>query len=303
MPQDLKQPTQHPTAKYSIPGKVFIVGEYAVLSGLPAVVAAVGPTSSLTACESVMQPDTTYFAQASPVGRLLKAQASENQFHYEDPWKGAGGFGASTAQFALVLKHLIPQSDWKMAWTLYRKLMSENSSGKILPSGADLVAQWQGGIQVFNPVSETTRDVYKNLDWSRLLVFSATQIKDRKVATHTHLDALAIKNFSELKNPLMAAISAIDQGDVAKLGSCLTEYAEALSTMSLESPDARADRLALQALPGVLGVKGAGALQSDAMIALCEKAANRAMIISSAESRGLKLVCNGLPNEKGIQNE
>ena len=301
MSQDLKQPTQN--AKHSIPGKVFIVGEYAVLSGLPAVVAAVGPTSSLAACESEMQSAVTDFAQASPVGRLLKSQAKENQFHYEDPWKGSGGFGASTAQFALVLKHLIPQSDWKMAWTLYRKLMSENSNGKITPSGADLVAQWQGGVQVFNPATETTRDVYKSLDWSRLLVFSATQIKDRKVATHTHLDALAIKDFSELKNPLMAAISAIDQGDVAKLGSCLTDYAEALSSMNLESPDARADRLALRALSGVLGVKGTGALQSDAMIVLSGPSANRSQIISAAESRGLKLVCNGLPYEKGIQDE
>ena len=304
----MKQPTNDLSAKHSIPGKIFIVGEYAVLSGLPAVVAAVGPRfATLSGRQSQGESEITDFAQASPVGRLLKSGSYKNTFHFEDPWQGSGGFGASTAQFSLVLKHLIPGSDWKMAWTLYRKLISENSEGKIIPSGADLVAQWQGGVQLFSPGktdgNETTRDVYKNLDWSRLLVFSATQIKDRKVATHTHLDTLAMTSFSDLGNPLMAAVNAIDQGDVAKLGQCLTNYAEALAAINLESPDAHADRLALTALPGVLGVKGAGALQSDAMIVLCDVSAERAMIISTAESRGLKLVCNGLPYEKGLLDE
>jgi hypothetical protein len=103
-----------------------------------------------------------------------------------DPYQGAGGFGASTAQFALAYFAFMQASaeraetagDWKSAWDLYRSLMG---SDVLVPSGADLVAQWQGGVVEFDPrlfragvdpgAQPVVEDLWQCFDWSQLLVF------------------------------------------------------------------------------------------------------------------------------------
>src|SRR5262245_22216155 len=110
----------------SAPGKAFILGEYAVLGGLPAVIAAVPPRFQLRAGESTGHG----FHAESPAGRLLEYTSAKGvaipPLEFGDPLKGAGGFGASTAQFALVYLALAEKAgwakDWRSAWILYREL-------------------------------------------------------------------------------------------------------------------------------------------------------------------------------------
>src|SRR4051794_11791453 len=105
---------------YSIAGKVFILGEYAVLGGLPALVGTVSPRFKmfLSQTQDFIHPD-------SPLGRLQswakKMGLPDLGFRFEDPFEGRGGFGASTAQFA-------------MAYLAY----AQRSSG----SGIDLKNHW-----------------------------------------------------------------------------------------------------------------------------------------------------------------
>lgn len=300
----------------SVPSKIFLLGEYAVMKGLPAVIAAIGPRFTLS---DEKNPGSSEFAEASPAGRLLRfaGQASpsvKGVFH--DPFSGAGGFGASTAQFALTYLSLTRQKDawrrdWLTVWSLYRRLMRPDSGEALTPSGADLVAQWEGGVRLFQIVSEQearTEDLSGLLDWSHCMVFSATDQQGRKVATHQHLEALKTEGLEKvaqsLKAPLEAGIRAIQDSDIGMLGRAMMEYGETLYHAGLEAEETHCDRMALSALPKVLGAKGAGAMQSDAIVLLIDPSAtseDRRRILREAENRKLRLVSESLRPELGIQ--
>jgi mevalonate kinase len=300
---------------YRVGGKVFVLGEYAVLSGAPALVATVPPQFGLTVVREIEEGDQFHFQ--SPLARLKdwasQAGLPELSFKFEDPLQGRGGFGASTAQFAMgFLAYAqrmpnLPARRWKQVWKLYRELMVHPT---MTPSGADLVAQWQGGVIFFDPSEEYCLDVWPLFDWSNLLVFSATHQKDRKVPTHDHLELLSQQGFlkanpgwvSSLESVILDGISAVRENDVLQLGRSMDDYAEILCRADLETPRTTEDRLMLRELPGVCGVKGAGALQSDAILVMMQQKgfSERNAVIQAAISRGLRLVSDGLTCEMGV---
>lgn len=302
---------------YSIAGKVFLLGEYAVLASLPAVIATVAPRFKMKvggATPLSVHPE-------SPLGRLntwvQQMKYPLLSFQFEDPLKGAGGLGASTAQFAMAyLAYARRRGEekvrWKEVWKLYREL---NASDPLPPSGADLVAQWQGGVVFFDGSDEHCMDLWPLFDWSNLLVFSATGLEGRKVPTHQHLELLSRIGFphhnpalvKSLEECLIRGISAIRENDGVNLGIEMDRYAEILRGAELEVKATYEDRKVLRNMPGVLGVKGAGALQSDAVLVLMESAGSqdsrrkqRAELIEVAEQRGLRLVADGLSGQMGI---
>jgi hypothetical protein len=295
---------------FDIAGKVFVLGEYAVLGGLPALVAGVAPRFVGSLCEMAAEGDD--YHPDSPVGRLLR-WALENRgvsysFRFEDPYR-SGGFGASTAQFAIAYatgaERLGLSRDWLSVWRFYRDL---TVSDGIAPSGADLVAQLRGGVTLFDPTSLTCADLWAGFDWSRLLVFVPDAQPDRKVATHAHLKALSdgretawrARLFSRLKRPLMKGLDAIARRNVRALGQALNDYAEVLADSGLEIQRTLEDRRSLANLPGVCGVKGAGALQADVVLALIAPGADAEPVVQSARTLGLKLISRGLSWQAGI---
>jgi mevalonate kinase len=296
-------------AEFSIPGKIFLLGEYAVLSGGSALIAAIGPRFRLKAGGAAPA-----FHPQSPAGKLLGAtrEFKSRGFAFSDPHEGEGGFGASTAQFALVYGALAEETGWDLTpqavRRVYRELLIEGSAEQALPpSGADLIAQLSGGVVKFDAARETIVTHTQSADWRQLLVFSAAAQPGRKVPTHEHLERLG-----SLGATLIASLGAlVDQAeqallkrDSAAFGRALVEYADVLSSQGLELDQARADRLALCALPGVLGAKGTGALLADTLIAWLDPAANtgtetRGRVIKAAQARGLKLIADGLKPEPG----
>ncbi|MEO5969245.1 MAG: hypothetical protein ABIQ95_04910 [Bdellovibrionia bacterium] len=311
MPNEIKS--------YSVAGKVILLGEYAVLTGLPALVAAIPPRFQLRVGKSRSAEHPK-----SPIGRLKEWAEKEHwpelSFNFLDPYKGTGGFGASTAQFALAYRaymeaiksagsggELAEPLNWKSPLALYRQLMSDES---LVPSGADLVAQWEGGIVHFNPKALSCSDLSTGFDWSCLLVFSATRLQGRKVPTHEHLERLSKQGFPNGASELLKSLaqitdegfSAIRGNDPVKFGKALDAYADTLHRADLEVTGAFEDRMALRQLPGVLGVKGAGALLSDALIIVMEPGSSkREDVIIKAQQRGLVLIGNGIQQEAGIK--
>ncbi len=301
--------------KYSIAGKVFLLGEYAVLAGLPALVATLPPRFELSL--SVGSTQSSFFLPSplSPLGKLSAWAVKQGQevlsFFFEDPLQGAGGLGASTAQFAMAdLAYSRRRGEesrkWSAVWKLYQELMSDVP---LLPSGADLVAQWQGGIVLFDPMDGHCSDIWPIFDWSQLLVFSATQLPGRKVVTHEHLALLAKTGFphknlsliSSLEKIILQGLSAVRENDADRFGKALNEYAETLSEAGLELSEAIEDRHVLRSLPGVLGVKGTGAMLSDAVVVLMRSGGlQRAHLIEVAQSRGLQLLADGLSCQMGV---
>jgi hypothetical protein len=103
-------------------------------------------------------------------------------------------------------------------------------------------------------------------------------------------------------------IRALESRDLPSLGNAMNEYAEALHEGGLSIPQTASDRAALEWLPGVKGIKGAGALQADAILILMEPAADpeqgrqqRAAVLEAARARGLRLVADGIRLELGVE--
>jgi mevalonate kinase len=310
---------------YSVPAKVFLLGEYLVLQKGPALVATVAPRFKLKVTDenrNHLNP-ICELPSTHPVSKLKDWMDSKNgsqfNFKFEDPFDGKGGFGASSALFGLVYyAHSVSQGsslgakkDWQDAWNLYREF---NFDRDVPPSGADLVAQWNGGVVWVNLDSENlnssgaVKNTVKKMDWSKMLVFSATDIEGRKTATHDHLDSELLWNKIEKIRPELFKIVEeaklhLETGDSNHFGPLLTEYAEILNKAGLECREAQEDREVISKLNGVLGVKGCGAKLSDGMIVLMDNDASSAQmddVIDCAKQRGLTLICTGLEDQKGI---
>ena len=302
---------------YDVAGKVFILGEYAVLHGRTAVVASVGPRFKLHLCESTNQNSAQNsiheFSKGSPAERLLDFARKQDleipSLRFEAPAGGFSGFGSSTAEFALTYA-AIGEEIWERRWPkvlkLYRELMADTVRG-ITPSGADLVSQWQGSVNLYEPEKGLSFDLWPAFDWSSFIVLSAADQHGRKVATHEHLGAqnnqITSPLISDLELPLQAGIDAIKNGSREKLGHALDAYGDVLARAGLEIAATSEDRKALRGLDGVAGVKGCGALQADAVLVLMKSNSDRSMrdnVIRIARERGLKLVADGLSCETGI---
>jgi len=270
---------------WSAPGKVFLLGEYAVLAGGPACVAAFSPRFSIS--ESVFEwqgevSSPLRFHPESPAGKLLSSRAPlYSPLYGIDPWKGAGGFGASSAQ-VVILEKMSGTSleagspELREAWERYRGFGSR--TGELPPSGADFVAQALGGVVWFEPEGFGVRPLGEILERQKatlqIRVIQASQQSGRKVATHEHLKKLAAHGegfLAELRQKLTPITRdggmALQSQDSLGLGQALSRYGDALAFLDLEDGATARDRQAIAKLPGVLGVKGTGALQADALVA------------------------------------
>lgn len=309
-------------ATYSSPGKVFLLGEYLVLTGGPALIAAISPRFELKTTERA--PELTLpFPSQSPAGLLaahlrrehtgLAVKFASTQFEFIDPLKGAGGIGASSAAFALLYRWALDQdffanepTDWTAAYSLFRKLTQVKNSFTS-PSGADVVAQWRGGVTLFEPEAAACREAFPYFNWNLVLVFSTTGAHGFKTTTHTHLNELENARPDwrrEITENLLSicenGMLAIERGDAELFGRALNQYGEALSAMKLELPAIRELCIYARTLPGVLGVKGTGALQSDGLVVLVDHPDRRAEVIRELSQRGLRLLTEGLTLEQGV---
>ena len=301
----------------SIPGKIFLLGEYAVLGGSPAWVAALGPRFSLRA-EKAEEWEFPFSSQ-SPAGRLLQAWKEQGEigpfrFAFRDAHGGAGGFGGSTAEFALayVAEKLISREAQTGSfdaialptWKKYREVTGRDPG--IAPSGADLLVQLLGGVQrvrVDRTGEAHVSPIHDQLPLERFVILSAAGVPGRKVTTHAHLASFegGTQFHRDLEQIVADAEMALHAGDVIALGASLTRYAEVLGELGLEAPAAREERERFTRLPGVLGYKGCGALLSDAAVALVSDDVAASGLIQAASARGLRLVTQGLKVEPGVR--
>ena len=304
---------------YSIPGKVFLLGEYSVLAGKPAIVAATHPRFVARSDGSkhfshLPHTASREFHPLSPAGLLERSKpAGIPHFEFHDAYQEQGGFGASTAQFALAYAMSGGgASAWNEVYHIYRALTRAEA---LPPSGADLVAQWMGGVIYLDPEKNECAQLREVFPWERLLIFSAAHQAGRKVATHEHLKIIKDREILEPSSPFLRETSAITReafsvisaggegqsGD--EFGKLLNSYGDVLSRFDLEIEATTADRESLRKVPGVLGVKGAGAMQSDCVIVWLKKDADAKKIIEHAHSLQLRWLVSGFKPETGIREE
>lgn len=267
--------------EFSVPGKTFLVGEYAVLAGGSCLGLATKPQFSIS-----LDPNGQKFHSDSAAGMYLEKNHFENFNHiFTNPYK-VGGFGASTAEF-IFSYYLNCESlkDLKEIFHTYLDLYMNRKEQR--PSGADLLTQLVGGISSID-LSSNEPHVTK-LSWNfqdlDFLIFST----GLKVKTHEHLAELDRKICNELVKPSQDIVTAFKTNDSLVFTQALSEWSNKLQHLGLTAPQVvELKNYLQQQIPDIL-VKPCGALGADVIIILCTKQKKQHVLkqIQSLNIKGL----------------
>lgn len=278
---------------YQIPGKTFLIGEYAVLQGAPALLFTTSPcfefevkdfNVSKINLESLRIDYASVFQvfhPLSPAGKWVTKNKDvfENVFvKFNDPYSGRGGFGASTAQFLSVWKYsqsLVKNSAtrtekvnqllkdyWECSWT------GEGTR----PSGADLVAQYSGGISEF--LAESSQVESFMWPWPQIEVYLIST--GFKVQTHDHLKGLSLSELDSdlLKKQAQQSLENFKEKNLKLWLEDINNYAEQLERMNLVSAESLRLQKRMKQSSLFYAVKGCGALGADVILAVADKNPN-----------------------------
>lgn len=256
------------TTSFSVPSKTFLLGEYAVLSGCPAVIANTTPRFSLLMTHYTEQHTNDYVNINKQGAIKLLCEHIEKDCHgfrftFIDPYNGAGGFGASSAQYALLYaahKQLTQQHfEPKICLNHYLQDYRNTSAASLQPSGADIVAQCYGQLTVFNPEKQHCDQL--TWPWNDIhCVFLRTQ---HKVPTHQHLANLSTFPTQALAECSLAGINALQQANKQNFIDAVYTTARQLEKANLTHHLTISLLKQLADCPFVLAAKGCGALGAD----------------------------------------
>lgn len=248
---------------FSVPGKTFLVGEYAVLAGGACLGLGTDPSFSIR-----VEPNGQTFHPDSPAGLYLSQNKLENFTHdFINPY-GVGGFGASTAEFIFsYFANANADKSISKIFQTYLDLFTDRKAQK--PSGADLLTQLVGGLSHIN-LSNKTPEVEK-LTWHftdlEFLIFSTSL----KVKTHEHLANLDRSLCDHLVQPCDQVITAFKTKDSRIFSKALSDWSNKLEQMGLAAKSVTELKKHLeQQVSGIL-VKPCGALGADVIVVLCSK--------------------------------
>lgn len=276
----------------SVPSKTFLVGEYLALTGGPSITLNTAPYFELI----VNTADTDFintFHPDSPAGKYLIEHPEllqDYSFEFKDPHAGAGGFGGSTAQFALLYllhtktnKDSIPLAKLQEVLEIYIRLAKTKNA--IAPSGADLIGQLTGGITYFNRATmQINKYAWPFIGYSYLIFRT-----NYKIATHEHLAALKLPS-PDILHTMQAVVAkaelALASNTFSNLITAVNKYRDLLATTNLTIAATKTTLRQLQQNPNILACKGCGALGADVILVLCESN-KTADIIKYAAQYGL----------------
>ena len=253
----------------SAPAKTFMVGEYAVLAGGPALMLCTAPRFELRVTRGPTA--VVGIPAAAPAARWLGARAPLlDDYHLEfvDPFAGAGGLGASGAQFLLchALTTLLQSSfarglDGPVLadlWSDYRALAAGGGSG------ADVLSQRAGAVAEVDLTALTARArpwPYPELGWTLVRTH-------RRVATHEHVGALGADTPSLFVRPAQECVAAFGAAPSEVFVKKLREFSDAIVEFGLQAETTANLVRRLEGEPWCLLAKGCGALGAEVILLL-----------------------------------
>lgn len=295
----------------SAPSKTFLVGEYLALSGGPSLVATTGQRFQLVLQKVneenplVNKLNKAGIHPESPAGRwaLKYSECFENfDFSFVDPYNGAGGMGASSAQFVMFYvwtkMHSENISNWndinvEELWRSYQSLFEGQSTP---PSGADVVAQYVGGICLFQ--SEPFK--IKRYSWNfEEQSFCILKTKN-KIATHNHLSELKVDSFESLLPAVNRVIESFEEESAFDFTFGVNDFYEALKAKKLVARETFSLVHQFHKSGLALSVKGCGAMGADVILVVCEKK-NLLAVKNLAQVVGLKWIADSNEIESGLE--
>ncbi|MFN3455885.1 MAG: hypothetical protein ACK41T_13100 [Pseudobdellovibrio sp.] len=268
----------------SIPGKTFLVGEYAALLGGPCLGLATSPCFTLKETFLKAENADGEFAHPESAAGLYQAELKEKRLagcKLNNPYH-VGGFGASTAEFiALYLDAEINANavsapyDSRLgkinlvekAFLKYRELYQEKK--KEQPSGADLVTQMLGQVTFFDYREglfkvERLAWPFEELDF---LIYST----GLKIKTHEHLRQLDRNMLEPLCNLSLNVIQTFKNKQSSNFLTEMDKWILALEKLNLTHPQIIDLKLVLEKNIQDIKVKPCGALGADVILVLVER--------------------------------
>lgn len=281
-----------------IPSKTFLLGEYGALLGEAALLAATGPSFQV---RPLKEARLEGIAPESPAGQLWQKEKLPFGLEVVDPHQGAGGFGASGAQFlgAWFFAKAFKSGVWpKLSeWPeLLQDYWDFSGGGRLPPSGADMAAQLAGEITFFHRedgLLTSHKWPFKELSF---LLFKTPQ----KISTHEHVSALEPSQIQELGSCSEAALKALQTQDAGSFLSALQEMEQQLQQRGLVAASTAEWVEALKQESATCAAKGCGALGADVIVVFCNPQ-NEALLRQKAESLGLRFVASQAGLSPGLE--
>jgi len=261
----------------AFPSKTFLLGEYLALLGEPCLMITSEPYFEFTAKaqSTILRCSQDGIPPHSPTYRFILDHCDffqDYQLSFHDPHQGAGGLGASSAQFlsAYLLRYhtgvftpeKIDRQDLLATYIQY----AWNGQGEP-PSGADLIAQVYGRntdliyFDKNNNQVETLNWPFEDCDYFLIRT-------GYKIPTHNHLRDLNKSQISNLPNLAKNAKACLQEKNHQGLIECLDLFTDGLGKNGLISTHTQALSIQINREKGVIFSKGCGALGADVIVVL-----------------------------------
>lgn len=251
--------------KWSIPAKTFFLGEYAAIVGAPAILLTTTPCFELTLTD---EPGLQGIHPDSPAGRLWSqhGHVDKGLFWY-DPYHGSGGLGASSAQWlgAWFASHHPHKKTATQDQMLNAYFQSAWQGTGVRPSGCDILAQSLHGCVYIHRQQALCQPYAWPFDDLAFILLHTGQ----KLATHQHLQALTLPHQIEpLAEIVNVAKTAFESADRVCIVDAVNVYHQHLLQLNLVANHSLQLIESLQKKPGVLAIKGCGAMGADVLLLL-----------------------------------
>lgn len=281
----------------SVASKTFLVGEYAALLKSPCLVLNTTPRFSLELRhkhnEFIAHHDN--FNSITPAGKFLHVHYKDfehNDIQFFDPHYGRGGFGASSAQFALLYlaqkyknkslgvipseaRDLPINGDPSSQKALLGMTVGNEITGIIeayqqyawnglgsKPSGADVISQLHGHICYIDFAKGKT----ETFDWPFEELDFFLVHTNNKLATHEHLKFVKSIDCEPLNSITAHAYQAFKLNDPYLLIDSINAYSMALEKQGYVAANTQKILTELKKQDIILAAKGCGALGADVLL-------------------------------------
>lgn len=292
--------------QYSVPAKTFLLGEYVVTKGGPALLLSTSPRFILNVSSKKEGGADVYknIHPDSPAGKLIgrnKDFFGQFDLDFIDPYQGIGGLGASSAQFALLFALLMQVKDITPSFL-------ENALGTYIdvawdqtgtaPSGADVIAQLTGGLCFYH----RDRGIVESLAWPFPAMDFCLIHTGNKMATHTYLRDLKEIDTGDMGDVAEDAHLGLKNSDAPLFIKAVNQYAELLKSRQWVTDLSEQLLKSIRLQPGVLAAKGCGAMGADIIFVLLDSASGDNFSAWCAE-QNIKVICTSQGISHGLEQK
>ena len=242
--------------KIQVPGKTFLVGEYAVLLGAPALGLATKPCFEVT----YGSPSPMVFHPESPAGLYLKKNPGFG-ISMTDPY--TGGFGRSTAEYLAAISPRLLKVKDKIPFAKILAEYKTYSSG----SGIDLAFQYFGQVCLADQAVQFYQTFgwhFENLDF--FIVSTAL-----KIPTHEHLKSLDLKKLTELPALADKITHLYARNNESEFLYLMKLWSQTLKALGLTHPHSQELVELIGACEAVQLTKPCGALGADVLLVFFDR--------------------------------